>query len=407
MILPDVKKVLETVHKKKLYPDIQTIEGIATNPEIVIDGKKVLIFCSNNYLGLAGDSRITHALIEGAKRYGMGSGGSRLISGNTDVQYQLEREIAAFKGTEDALTFATGYMANTGTIPALLTVPNLSVLGYLRNKTFLREKVAVFSDELNHASIVDGCILAKADRVIYKHCDMTDLESQLKGHSGYAKKLIVTDGVFSMDGDIAPLPEIMRLAKEYGASVMVDDAHATGVLGETGNGTVEYFQLQEKPDVIMGTFTKVYGGVGGFVAGSSELIKYLRVTARTYIFSAPIPPAIVAGLVESVAIVRDDHARRKQLWTNAHYLHRELRARGFNIMNTATQIIPIFIGDETKAVNVSRALLERGIFISCVRWPAVAHGGARLRMTVMASHSRQQIDTLIRALTEVRRKYDF
>lgn len=403
----DLNDILSFIEKKVGYPDISTIEGAPTNPEVFVGGKKVLIFCSNNYLSLATDKRIKDEMKMATDRFGMGSGGSRLVSGNTSIQEKLEEKIAEFKGTEAAITFSTGYMANTGAIPALLEPPVSSVVGYFREKMSLGDKSIVFSDELNHASIVDGVRLSKAERIIYKHRDVNDLEKHLKSARGFKRKLIITDGVFSMDGDIAPLEQIMVIAQAYGASVMVDDAHATGVLGENGRGTAEHFKMSVYPEITMGTFTKVFGGVGGFICGSKELIKYLRVTARTYIFSAPIPPVIAAGLIKAIDIVSSEPERRTTLMESVHYFHRKIRGAGFNVLGSETQIIPIVIGDEKKAIAVSRRLLELGFFIPCIRWPAVPHGMSRLRLTLMAAHSIEQIDSLVDVLIKVRSEIKF
>lgn len=406
MIIPDIKKTLEFINREALYPDMHVVEGASTDPEIIIDGRKVLIFSSNNYLGLATDKRVKDEVIKGVKEYGMGSGGSRLISGNTRPQKTLEKSIAEFKGAKDAIVFATGYMANTGVIPALFNLPTLSLKDYVTGKFFLNNKGYIFSDELNHASIVDGARLAKAERLIYKHCDTNDLEKKLRSKRG-GRKLIITDGVFSMDGDIAPLDKIMALAKKYNATVMVDDAHATGILGVNGRGTAEYFELKEQPEITLGTFTKVFGGVGGFIVGSKELVDYLRVTARTYIFSAPIPPAISLGLVRSLEITNSENERRIKLWENIAYLKKMLVQSGFDTLKSETQIIPIFIGDDQKAISASRKMLEYGVFAPCVRWPAVAHGQSRLRVTLMSTHTREQIDVFFKALMHTRSEVGF
>lgn len=406
MIIPDIKKTLEFINKEALYPDMHVVEGASTDPEIIIDGRKVLIFSSNNYLGLATDTRVKEVVIEGVREYGMGSGGSRLISGNTRPQKTLEKSIADFKGAEEAIIFATGYMANTGVIPALFNLPTISLKDYVAKKLFSNNKGYIFSDELNHASIVDGARLAKAERLIYKHCDTGDLEKKLKSIKG-GRKLIITDGVFSMDGDIAPLDKIMELAKKYNSTVMVDDAHATGILGENGKGTAEYFGLKEQPEITLGTFTKVFGGVGGFIVGSKELVGYLRVTARTYIFSAPIPPAISLGLVKSLEIITSEKERRIKLWENVAYLKKLLTENGFDTLKSETQIIPIFIGDDQKAISASRKMLEYGIFAPCVRWPAVAHGQSRLRITLMSTHTKEQINAFFNALMKTRSEVGF
>lgn len=394
-----IKKTLEWVIKNDLYPDIKTIEGASTDPEVVIEGEKFLMFCSSNYLGMANDKRVKERIIEAVNKYGMGSGGSRLISGNLDIQNELERSIAEFKNTEVAITFLAGYMANVGVIPALMKLIDISFLAGIK-KIFKKSNESInsviFSDELNHASIIDGCRLAKVEKAIYKHKDMNDLEDKIKKYKR-ENNLIVTDGVFSMDGDIAPLPDIVALGKKYNVMVMVDDAHASGVLGKNGRGTAEYFNLKDGIDVMMGTFSKAFGGIGGFIAGNKDLIDYLRVTARTYIFSAPIPPAIAAGLVESIKIVSSDNARREKLWENIKYIRSKLEQLGFNILGE-TNIIPLVVGEEKKAISFSRDLLSKNIFLPCVRWPAVPEKQARLRITVMATHTKEHIDQLLNAL---------
>jgi len=408
MISDDIKKTLAFIDRKMTYPKNHKIEGASANPEVVMDGKKVFMFSSNNYLGLASDKRIKEKVIEAIHMYGMGSGGSRLVSGNIDIQEELESKISDFKKTEASITLATGYMVNTGIIPALLWPPITTASGYIKEKFLLGEKVAVFSDELNHASIVDGVRLTKkVDRVKYLHKDIKNLEKEIRKRKNFDRKLIITDGVFSMDGDIAPLKQIMEIAKEYNASVMVDDAHATGILGENGRGTVEHFQLKDTPEILMGTFTKVFGGIGGFVGGDKDLIKYLKVTVRPYIFSAPIPPAIVAGIIEAIDIVKNEPERRLKLWENVNYLRDKLNKKEFNTLSSETQIIPIYIGDEQKTIRASERLLELGFFVSMVRWPAVAHGSGRLRLTVMSTHSKEQIDILIDALIKVRNEINF
>jgi len=413
MFLDECRETLRFVKDKEIYPDIYKIEGASTSPEITVlmkngERKKVLMFSSNNYLGLAGDERVKKALVAAAEKYGMGSGGSRLISGNIDVQEKLEEAIARFKGYEAAITFSTGYMANTGAIPALLNPLKISagkVAGGILRSILNISESAVFSDELNHASIVDGCRLSKSKRIIYKHRDLKDLESKLRKYN-YKRKFIITDGVFSMDGDIAPLSGIMKLAEKYNGSVMVDDAHATGVLGDNGIGTSEYFHLEKKPEIMMGTFTKAFGAVGGFVASSKEVVDYLRVTARSYIFSAPIPPLVASGILESLRIIEEDRPFEK-LKENINYLMPKLKGAGFNTMETETQIIPIVIGNENTTIQVSRELMDNGVFAPAVMWPAVPKGVGRLRITIMSTHSKNDLDYFLETLQKVKEKYKF
>jgi 8-amino-7-oxononanoate synthase len=389
-----IKKILKAVDRFHLYPHIRTVSS-AADPEVVVDGKNVLSFCSNNYLGMATHPRVIKASMDATKKYGTSCGGSRLISGNLDIQEELEKETAAFKSAEAAITFMTGFMANTGIIPSLMNVVKMHGLPSIK-----QEDNAVISDELNHASIVDGCRLAKAQRFVYKHRNLIDLERILI-ENRKKRKLIVTDGVFSMDGDIAPLPQIVKLARKYKAILMVDDAHATGLLGKNGGGTVDYFNLKGKVDVVMGTFSKAFGGVGGFVVGSKDLIKFLRVRARQYIFSSALPPGTTAGLIAAIRELKSNPHRREILWENVRLLKDGLKRLGFNTLESETQIIPVFIGKEKKAIQASEQLFKNGIFVPCVRWPAVPEGLARLRCTVMASHTEKQISQALNAFEKV------
>jgi 8-amino-7-oxononanoate synthase len=406
-MLDDISKALSFVKNEGLFPDIFEIKGASTNPKVIVNGKEVVAFCSNNYLGMATNSEVVAAVKEAVDQYGMGSGGSRLVSGNINIQKKLEESISKYKGYEDAILFSTGYMANTGTIPSIIG-PLITSRLSIAKSIFYKDTGVVFSDELNHASIVDGVRLVKAERYIFKHKDMTDLEEGLIKYRKNKKKLIVTDGVFSMDGDIAPLEKILYLAEKYDAIVLLDDAHATGVLGPKGRGTAEYFNISKNPRLItMGTFTKAFGGVGGFIVGPKDLIEYLRITARTYIFSAPIPPAIVSGLLKSVELLEKNTNFRESLRENVVMMHDLLRTNQFNILESETQILPIIIGDEVKAQKVSRKLLDAGFFVPAVRWPATPKGLARLRVTLMATHTKEQIKKFVDTLLSIRNELKF
>jgi 8-amino-7-oxononanoate synthase len=388
-----IEKVLKYLDKNKIYPEILTIDGCPTKTVFSKNGKKIISFCSNDYLGLANSEILKNAARKAIDKYGIGSGGSRLISGNTDIQIELERKIADFKDQEDAITFTTGYMANSGVIPAIINVT--------RFLPSMSKKNVIFSDELNHASIVDGCRLSYAEIVKYKHGDINDLEDKIKKYKEF-RKMIVTDGVFSMDGDIAPVPDIVKLAKKYKAIVMVDDAHGSGVLGKNGKGVIDYFNLNPGDvQVVMGTFTKAFGGIGGFIAGSKELIRYLRVSARTYIFTAPIPPIICASLIASIGEAEKNDKLRKKLWENADYLKLNLKNVGLNTMSSESQIIPILVGNEKRCDELSKKLLESGLFVASVKWPAVPKGMARLRVTVKSDHTKEQLDYFIDTIKKI------
>ncbi len=383
-----------------LYPEVKEISGSPTAPTVMIEGREALMFCSNSYLGLADHPAVKKAVREAVDRYGLGSGGSRLISGTADVHRRLEKTIAAFKGCEDAIVFTTGYQANVGTITAFMDgVHRADVSGF----NLFRRPDVILSDELNHASIIDGCRLCRQRTVVYRHRDLKHLESLLKKYRK-ARKLIVTDAVFSMDGDIAPLPGIVRLARGYEATVMIDEAHSTGVLGKTGRGIKEHFHLEGQVEVVMGTLSKALGGLGGYVTGSRELVDFLRISSRSYIFSTAFPPAIAAGVIAAIEEIKKNPGLIDTLWRNVDMLRTGLQKRGFDTLGSETPIIPVHIGEEKKAIETARMLLERRIFAPCVRWPAVAHGSGRIRLTVMANHTPEHIQSLLEAFTEIDKK---
>ncbi|MBT4277286.1 pyridoxal phosphate-dependent aminotransferase family protein [Candidatus Falkowbacteria bacterium] len=401
-----IKEVLQFIKKEELYPDMPVVNS-PHKPEVVVNGKKVIIFASNNYLGMTTDKRVIEAAKKGAEKWGIGNGSARLLTGNLDIHLKLEKEIASFKNKEAALTFVSGYMVNEGCIPAIAKVIDISVLtNVLKILNFKKRKTdtVVFSDEYNHASAIVGIRLSGARKEIYKHNDMEDLEKRLKKYPKKTRKMIVTDGVFSMDGDIVKLPELIDLAKKYDALVYLDDAHAAGILGKNGRGTEEYFGIEGSVDFVMGTFTKAFGGVGGYITGSQELIDYLKIAARSFIFTAPIAPPVVCGLIESIKIVKEEENRRKKLLENSKYFREKLHELGFSTMASETQIIPVLIGEEKRAVKLSRYLLDRGIFVPVARWPAVPKGMARLRFALMSSHTTQQIDFLLGIMKDIKNK---
>jgi len=340
----------------------------------------LLNFSSNDYLGLANDVRLIKAAVDAAQQYGVGSGASRLISGNMDVHERLEEELAAFKHTESALVYTSGYMANCGIIPALMD----------------RHGV-IFSDKLNHASIIDGIILSRAQLMRYPHADVQALEEMLK-KSTSSNKLIVTDSVFSMDGDRAPLCEIVELARRYGAMVMVDEAHGFGVLGKNGGGLVEELGLTDAIDIQMGTLSKAAGCMGAYVCGTSTLKNYLVNKSRSFIYTTAISPILVQAARTALKIIVEDKGLRLGLLEKAEYLRQGLSRLGFDTMNSTTPIIPILVKDPTAAVTMSKHLLEQGIFVQAIRPPTVPMGTSRLRVTVSAVHTKENLDQLLDAL---------
>ncbi|MCS1381254.1 8-amino-7-oxononanoate synthase [Lysinibacillus sphaericus] len=352
--------------------------------EVVMNGKKFLLFSSNNYLGLATDSRLKKKATEGISKYGTGAGGSRLTTGNFDIHEQLESEIADFKKTEAAIVFSSGYLANVGVISSVMKAGD-----------------TIFSDAWNHASIIDGCRLSKAKTIVYEHADMVDLERKLRQSHGDGMKFIVTDGVFSMDGDIAPLPKIVELAKEYKAYIMIDDAHATGVLGNDGCGTADYFGLKDEIDFTVGTLSKAIGAEGGFVSTSSIAKNYLLNNARSFIFQTALSPSAIEAAREGISIIQNEPERRKQLLKNARYLRLKLEESGFVIKEGETPIISLIIGGSHEAMQFSAKLLDEGVFIPAIRPPTVPKGSSRLRITVMATHTIEQLDMVISKIKKI------
>lgn len=407
--MQEIKEIIKLLKSKKLYPEIKTVDegSISSQPEFIIKGKKVLSFCSANYLGLANDPRVKKAIIEGIQKYGIHPSGSVLISGTLDIHRKLEKEIAKFLNKEDAMIFNTSTMANMGVIPALVNLPVLNLFSFLKIPSLSKEQsgIIVFSDELNHATIIEGCRLAKAETIIYKHCDMTDLEKSLIKYRKKKRKLIVTDGLFSMDGDIAPLKDIVDLAKKHKAMIYVDDAAGTGILGKNGAGSADHLGVEENIDIIVTTFSKCFGVVGGVAAASKDIIDYLRVTAKTYIFSGAFLGALASGVLKSLEIIKTDKVRREKLWESTRYFKNKLQEAGFNTLNSETPIIPILIGDEKTAINMSEDLFKKGIFSPTIRWPAVPHGQARMRFTVTSQYSKEQLNRLIEDLILVGKKY--
>ena len=363
---------LRAINERGLLREFRYLES-AQAPHVLIRGKDILLLSSNNYLGLCNDDRLKTAAKDAIDQYGVGSGGSRLATGSYDIHRRLEQSIARFKETEAAIVFNTGYMANVGTISGLT------------DKDWV-----IFSDSLNHASIVDGCRLSGAKTIVYSHADVQDLERKVKENQG-APGLIVTDGVFSMDGDIAPVPGLADVAHHYGLLLMVDDAHATGVLGSHGGGTSDYFGLQDAVDIQMGTLSKALAGEGGFVAGKQLLIDYLKNSARSFIFSTALSPQMVAVSVRAIEIIQEDKASRILLMENAIWFRAKLKEAGFHVMDGITPIIPVIIGDALQTLHFSLKLLDEGVQISAVRPPVVATGTSRLRITLMATHTRNDL----------------
>lgn len=391
--LGGVSGLLTFLDETGLYPQFQTISEGVNEAECVIDGKPYALFCANNYLGLSGNTRVKQAAKKAIDKYGLGPGGSRLISGNIDVIEKLEAKIADMVGAEDCLTFPTGYMANIAVFQTVMDP-------LLKGMPVKSEESAIFSDEYNHGSIVDGCRLSKAKKVIFKHNDLEDLRKKIRSN-GLTNKLIVTEGVFSTEGEVTDIRPYSSLAKECGALMMVDDAHGIGILGKKGGGVAEAFGAGKAVDIWMGSLDKAFGGTGGYLAGSKELVRYLKIASRSFLLSSALPAASAAAMLEAADIIQNDAVElRKKVFTNAKLVREGLQARGFKILGKdQLPAIPLFVGDERLAIRFCTALMKHGIFTAVFRWPAVPEKTSRLRITVMASHTSDHIRQLIEACT--------
>lgn len=381
-----IKNLYQEAKRRDLYPDIPIVNDIAYPELTLAPDKKFLCFCSNNYLGLSIHPKVKQAAIEAVKTYGIGTCESRLVAGNLHVLEDLERAISDFKNTEDALVFLSGFMANIGAIPAIMDSYRAYDLPSINNKNNL-----IIKDILAHTSIIDGCKLSQSNTKSYLHNDMNHLEKILRRNKD-KRKLIITDGVFSMDGDMAPLDKIVELAKKYNAMTMVDDAHATGVIGENGRGTPEYFGVEDEIDIVMGTLSKATGGLGGFITGPREVIEMLKVRSHSYVFTSTLPPEQAAAMQTALRIIKEQPELRINLHKNVEHLRSGLKKMGYNILNSETQIIPIFIGDNKKSIKLSRQLYKNGILASAIRYPAVSPDQSRIRLSVMATHTEAQIE---------------
>lgn len=379
-----LKEKIEELKNEGVYRKLPILET-PNEPEVILNGKKVINLSSNNYLGFANHPRLKKAAIEAVEKYGVGAGAVRTIIGNMDIHENLEKVLAEFKKEEAAFIYQSGFNCNAGTIQAITEKGDI-----------------IISDELNHASIIDGARLSRADKAIYKHSDMDSLESVLKeNRDKYKNMLIITDGVFSMDGDIAKLPEIVELAEKYGAMTYVDDAHGSGVLGTSGRGTVDHFGLHGRVDFVMGTLSKAIGVIGGYVAGSQTMYDWLSHRARPVLFSTSLPPAAIGAITEALKMLMESEEYTEKLWDNARYFKEKLGTLGFNTGNSETPITPVIIGDEAKTMDFSRKLLENGVFTSGIIFPTVPRGTGRVRCMVTAAHTKEQLDKAVEVFETV------
>lgn len=380
-----IQPELNELKEKGLYKNIRTLES-SQGAWVQIGGRKLLNFCSNNYLGFAADERIKAAAKAAIDRYGVGPGAVRTIAGTMTIHEELEKELAEFKGVEACLTVQSGFSANLCAIPALVSKGD-----------------TIVSDELNHASIIDGARLSRAKITVYPHNDMEGLEKVLQGELE-GRVLIISDGVFSMDGDIAPLPGIVKLAKKYGAMTYVDDAHGEGVLGRAGRGIVDHFGLHGQVDVEVGTFSKALGVMGGCIAGSREIVEYIKQKARPFTFSSALTVPDTAATLEAVRILSQSGELVERLWENARIFKEGVQKLGFDTGVTETPITPVMIGDARDSSEFSKRLFEEGIFATTIGFPLVAHGKARIRVMLSAAHSREDLDFALGVFAKVGRE---
>jgi len=381
-----VSDQLRELRAKGVAPKLRVLEG-EQKPVCTFDGREVINLASNNYLGLTTHKALRKAAVEAAKKYGAGAGAVRTIAGTMQLHMQLEEQIAKFKNVEACVVFQSGFTANAGTVAAVLGKEDLIV-----------------SDELNHASIIDGARLSRATIQVFKHKDVKDCERILQEHASFpGEKLIITDGVFSMDGDIAPLPELCTLAEKYDCIMMVDDAHSSGVLGHNGRGTIDHFDCHGRVHIQVGTLSKAIGVMGGYVCGSRDLIDFLYLRARPFLFSTSHPPAVTAACIAAFSLLDSPDGEKlvKKLWKNTKTFKRELKKRGFQFKASETPIVPIHVGDAAKAFEFSDKLFEAGVFAPAVGYPTVAEGKARLRAIVSAGHKKEQLVKAADILAEV------
>lgn len=382
-----LKEKIQQLKEDGVYRKLPVLNG-ANEAECMMNGKKIINLSSNNYLGFANHPRIKKAATDAVEKYGVGAGAVRTIVGNMDIHEELETILADFKREEAAFVYQSGFNCNAGTIQAITEDGDL-----------------IISDELNHASIIDGSRLSKAKKTIFKHSDMNDLERVVKeNRDKYRNILIITDGVFSMDGDIAKLPELVEIAEKYGCMTYVDDAHGSGVLGESGRGTVDHFHLHGRVDFCIGTLSKAIGVIGGYVAGSNTMYEWLNHRARPVLFSTALPPAAIGAITEAVKMLKESTEYTDRLWDNAKYWKEKIGKLGFNTGHSETPITPVIIGEEAKTMEFSKKLLENGVFVSGIVFPTVPKGTGRVRCMVTAGHTKEQLDRAAEVFEKVGRE---
>lgn len=393
----DLSEIARWLKGRSIYHD-SGVHATLPDPRFISNGREFVSFSTNNYLALANHPRLVNAAKQGLDRYGVGNCESRLLGGDLDVYRELEARLGALKKKSDAVLFVTGYMTNIGVLSALVKAPTLARLyGY---RARIRRKYAYYTDEFNHISIREGIQMSGAPRHTYRHVDMNHLEALLKAGDG-TTPIIVSDGVFSMEGTIAPLPDLVALAERYGAILYIDDAHATGVLGEHGGGTSEHFNCYSPTIIQMGTLSKAFGAIGGFVAVDREMADVIRLTSSAYGFTCPPPPDQASALIAALDLLSEEPQRRQKLWKNQRYFIERMRPLGYHLVSTETAIVPVLIGEAQLCIRYVEALRNAGIHVDAVQFPAVPLGQARLRFMMNAAHTKAQIDRVVAVMKDV------
>ncbi len=381
-MLRDLEQEIKNLETRYLRRQLRIVES-PSDPTLTIEGRRFIAMASNNYLGLANHPAVNRAAIDAIEQWGVGSGAARLIAGTMTPHHQLERDLAGFKQVEAALAFGTGYTTNLGLIPALIDRNGL-----------------ILADRYGHASLIEACRLAKATLRVFHHNDVEHLEKLLKKREKSRSTLVITEGVFSMDGDLAPLPDMLNLCRQYEATLVVDDAHGTGVMGKTGRGTVEHFGLNPQDLIQMGTLSKAIGTSGGYAAGTAALKEYLINTSKAFIYTTAPPPAIAAGASAAIQIIQNEPARRERLWSNRNTLHAALHNMGFQLAGSQSPILPVIVKSPERALAMSQALYKAGVYVPAIRPPTVPKDKSRLRLTVSSEHTEEQLETVVNAFRE-------
>ena len=395
-----IVKFIQEFEKLDYFPNYPSFDNYGTNPVVMIDSIKYLMFSSNNYLSLSNDKRVIRATYKSLKKNGLGPGGSRFLCGNIKILNDLEKSLSNFIGVEDVITFPTGYMANMSAISILIS-------SFFNNQPHNINNAIIFSDSFNHGTLVDGIKISGAKKVIFPHLNNVYLENELKKYPENHPKLIVTESIYSMDGDVSDLQMQVKLAKKYKSLIMIDDAHGVGILGDNGGGALKHFQLEGQVDLIMGSADKALGGMGGYLGGNRNLINYCRIAARPYIFSSSVSALMAGGLLKVIELCQKEKFRRLKLFESAESFRKKLQGNGFQVMgNFNLPVLPIYIGDQEICKNYSKFLFKKKIFLPPIVWPAIPQNSCRLRLTLMYDHKKEHLDYLLKQLIDAKKEFE-